>query len=131
MHTKLVSDVMHHGVISCPIDTPVPQVARLITHHDISAIVVVHDDDTLAGLISRTDLVTLYGFQEMWPHMDAEHVMTKNVMTVRPSERAVVAAQQLHKDKISRLIVTVPNADREKPIGILSITDIVRDMSIA
>jgi CBS domain-containing protein len=133
MHNKLVSDVMHEGIITCPVDTPIPEVAGIMTRDDISAIVVVDDDDSLAGLISRTDLVTLYGYQDMWPHMQAEHVMVTNILTVSPSERAVVAAQRLHQEKISRLIVTLPNSKpgSEKPIGVLSITDIVRDMTFS
>lgn len=131
MHNKVVADIMHKGVISCPLDTPIPEVARIITQKDISAIVVVDNESHLAGLISRTDLAVLYGYDEMWPHLRAGDVMTRNVLTIQATDRAVEAAQKIHQNKISRLIVTEPAPnDKEKPIGILSITDIVRDMSL-
>ena len=131
MHNKAVADIMHKGVISCPLDTPMPEVARIITEKDISAIVVVDHESYLAGLISRTDLAVLYGYDEMWPHLRAGDVMTKNVLTIQATDPAVQAAQKIHQNKISRLIVTEPAPNgKEKPIGILSITDIVRDMSL-
>ncbi len=130
MHDKAVADIMHKGVISCPLDTPIPEVAHIITQKDISAIVVVDNESYLAGLISRTDLAVLYGYDEMWPHLRAGDVMTKNVLTIRATDPAVNAAQKIHQNKISRLIVTEPASNgKEKPIGILSITDIVRNMS--
>lgn len=130
---KTVGDLMHQGVISCPKETPIPEVARRITQHDISAIIVVDGDGCLAGLISRTDLAVLYGYDEMWPHLTAEHVMVTQVATVSPDERATLAAKQLHDRKISRLVVTRPaeQEGKQKPVGILSITDIVREMSMA
>lgn len=128
---KRVADVMHSGVIHCTMDTLVPEVARRITKHDISAMIVVDMDGCLAGIISRTDLTVLYGYDEMWPHMTAQQAMKTTLYTVAPGELATVAAQRLHQEKISRLIVTEPTDNgKEKPIGILSITDIVRDMSL-
>ncbi len=129
---KPVGEVMHSGVIHCTMDTPVPEVARRITKHDISAMVVTDEEGCLAGIISRTDLTVLYGYDEMWPHLTAQQVMKTTLHTVAPDELATRAAQRLHQEKISRLIVTEPTAHgKEKPIGILSITDIVRDMSLA
>lgn len=132
MVDKSVSDIMHAGVVSCPLDTLVPDVAHMMTNHDISAIVVVDADDCLAGIISRTDLAVLYGYEEMWPHLQAGQVMTTQVYTIAPDEPAVKAAQEIHQHKISRLVVTEPGpSNKKRPIGILSITDIVRDMSLA
>lgn len=130
MHDKKVADIMTRGAISCPLDTLIPDVARTLTRRDISAIVVVDDQGHLAGLISRGDLVALYSFDEMWPHLTAEKVMTRQVATVRPDQPAVEAATMIHNGKITRVIVTESDeAGNETPIGILSITDIVRDMS--
>lgn len=132
MLSKPVSEIMHEGVITCAPDTPLPDVARTMTRHDVSAIVVVEEDGSLAGIISRTDLLVLYGYDEMWPHLQAGQVMIRSVITVEPTASAVEAARKLHEHKIHRLIVTDSNGHtgKVKPIGVLSITDIVRDMSL-
>lgn len=130
MEQKTVADVMGRRVISCELQTPVPEVARIMTHEDVSAVVVLDEEECLAGLISRTDLVVLYGYEEEWPYLRAQQVMISQVRTVQPNEQAVVAAQQLHQQKISRLVVTEPVGNgKQRPVGMLSITDIVREMS--
>lgn len=131
MLDKTVSDLMHEGVVSCPLDTLLPEVARKMTRADISAIVVVDHDGCLAGLISRTDLAVLYGFDEMWPHLQAGQVMSSEVYTISRTTAATEAARRIHQYKVSRLIVTEPvaNSDKKRPIGILSISDIVRTMA--
>jgi signal-transduction protein with cAMP-binding, CBS, and nucleotidyltransferase domain len=131
MIDKSVADLMHEGVISCSLNTPLPEVARRMTEADVSAIVVVDDEGYLAGLISRTDLATLYGYDEMWPHLQAGQAMSGAVHTISRTNAATEAARRIHQHKVSRLIVTEPvtNSDKKRPVGVLSITDIVRAMS--
>ncbi len=130
MIDKSVADLMHEGVISCALDSKLPEVARKMTEADVSAIVVVDQDGCLAGVISRTDLAVLFGYDEMWPHLKAGQVMSGNVFTVSAATPATEAARTIHQNKVSRLIVTEPaDGDRQRPIGILSITDIVRNMA--
>lgn len=128
---KLVSDVMHRGLVTCLVDTPIPQVAQLMTSHDVSAIPVIDNEGHLAGIITRTDLVTLRAYEEYWRAMKAENVMVTNVATVTPVETVERASKVLSDNKIHRLIVVEAGSDgRVKPVGIISQTDIVRDMAL-
>lgn len=131
MTIKTVADLMHTGVISCTTERKLPYVARKMTDADVSAIVVVDSDGCLAGVISRTDLAVLFAYDEMWPHLTAGQAMSANVFTVSPEDPATEAARQIHQNKVSRVIVTEPAGDgnKQRPIGILSITDIVRTMA--
>src|SRR3972149_2103004 len=58
-----VVDAMHPGVVSCPIETPLRTVARMMTTYRVHAIIVTaHGHDELPagglwGVISDTDLV--------------------------------------------------------------------------
>ncbi|NOX62762.1 MAG: CBS domain-containing protein [Chloroflexi bacterium] len=133
MDGKSVAEVMHHGVITCNPTTAIPEVARLMNEHDISAVVVVDDRELLAGIITRSDLVVLYGYDEMWPHLRADQVMITQVATVKPNDPAFKAAQEMRRRRIHRLVVVEPTArgERPRPIGVISMTDIVRDMSLA
>lgn len=61
----------------------------------------------------------------------AEQAMITKVATIAPDEPATKAARIMNERKYHRLIVTETNGDgKEKPIGVVSMTDIVRDMSL-
>ena len=128
---KHVAAVMHRGVVTCEQETPIPQVARLMTQHDVSAVPVVDADGFLVGIITRTDLVTLRAYEDYWRAMNAEHVMRRDVATITPDETLAEASKRLSDRKIHRLIVVeVDEAQRARPIGVISQTDVVRDMTL-
>lgn len=132
MQNKMVKEVMNKGVVTCPFDTPVPDVARTMVKNGISAVAITDKEGYLIGLIAQTNLVILYGYQDMWPHMLAEHVMVNKVKTIAPEASAMEAARLMTEHKFHRLIVTETKTDgREKPIGVISMTDIVQDMALA
>lgn len=125
----LVRDLMRPNVIGCARDTPIPEVARRMTELDISALAVIDSAGYLEGLISRTDLVTLRAHEEYWHGLRAEHVMVKNVLAVTPDTLLTDALKILLTHKVHRLFVVERIGGRLKPVGVLSITDIVRDMA--
>jgi CBS domain-containing protein len=128
---QTVANVMHRGVVQCTSDTPIPQVARLMTQHDVSAIPVVDADGFLVGIITRTDLVALRAHDDYWREMLAEHVMVHSVHTITPEETVAEASRRLSDHKIHRLIVVEMDAtQRARPVGVISQTDIVRDMAL-
>jgi len=127
----LVRDWMHVGVITCHPDTPAGEVADRMKAHDVSALVVVDDAGYVVGVISRTDLVNatfVQPYLRHWRGMAARHLMSSPVISVR-AEISVEEAISLIRDrKIHRVVVTEPEGERERPIGILSVTDLVRWM---
>jgi CBS domain-containing protein len=124
-----VRDLMHSNVLTCTRDTPIPQVARRMTEQDVSALAVVDGEGYLEGLISRTDLVTLRAHDEFWHGLRAEHVMVRDVLCVTPDTLLTEALKVLLTRKVHRLFVVEYVGERAKPVGVLSITDIVRDMA--
>src|SRR5918994_6548698 len=85
MNDKKVKDWMHRGVITCRPETPIADAAAVMDFHDISALVVVDDGDEAIGVISRTDLVNarfIQPYMKHWPGLNAEHLMTKPVISV-------------------------------------------------
>jgi CBS domain-containing protein len=128
---KTVAEVMHSGVVTCTADTPIPLVARLMTQSDVSAVPVVDQDGFLVGIITRTDLVNLRAHDDYWREMLAEHVMMREVATILPGDTVAEASQRMSERKIHRVIVVeVDQAGRAKPIGVISQTDVVRDMAL-
>ncbi len=99
--------------------------------HDVSALVVVDDGGYALGVISRTDLVNAVFVQpylQHWRGMTAQHLMSSPVISVRAESPVEEAIALMRERKIHRVVVTTPEGDRERPIGILSLTDLASHM---
>lgn len=126
-----VRDWMHAGVVTCRPDTPVTDVARTMRAEHISALVVTDAEGLAVGVISRTDLASstfVEAYLAHWRGMEARHLMTSPAVSVRPEMPVAEAIELLRRRKIHRLVVSEPAAGGERPVGILSMTDIVARM---
>ena len=124
-----VRDWMHPGVITCPPDTSVDEVAETIDVKDISALVVVDRSGDAIGVISRTDLVNarfIQPYLKHWRGMTAAHLMSKPVISVAPDTEIKVAVEMLQEKRIHRLVVVETTAGLTRPVGILSVTDLAK-----
>lgn len=128
-----VRDWMHAGVVTCRPDTPVTEVAKTMQAEHISALVVTDADGLAVGVISRTDLANstfVEAYLAHWAGMEARHLMTSPTVSVRPGLPLAEAIELLRRRKIHRLVVTEPAGGGERPVGILSMTDIVARMEV-
>lgn len=129
---RLVSEVMHRGVLTCRRDTPIQDVARTMSEHDVSALVVVDDAGHLSGLISRTDLVNARLYEQYWKHwrgLTAGHIMVTEVVSVQASDTLQQASRLMMERHIHRVVVVEGDGPGVRPIGIVSVTDVVRDIA--
>jgi CBS domain-containing protein len=129
---RTVSEVMHRGVLTCKRETPVQDVARQMSEQDISALVVVDDDANMIGLISRTDLVNARLYEQYWKNwrgLTAGHIMVTDVVSVRPEDSLQFASRRMMERHIHRVVVIEESDSGVRPIGVLSITDLVRDIA--
>jgi CBS domain-containing protein len=124
---------MHAGAVTCRPDTPVSDVARTMQAEHISALVVIDAAGLAVGVISKTDLANstfVEAYLAHWRGMEARHLMTSPAVSVRPETPIAEAIELLRRRKIHRLVVTEPAAGGERPVGILSMTDIVARMEV-
>ncbi len=122
---------MHRGVITCSLDTTFQAVADAMKARDISALVVVDEAGDAVGVVSRTDLVNarfVEPYLRHWRGLTAKHLMSSPVVSVSDTTPLAEATALLRDRKIHRLVVTEKHGTHEKPIGILSVTDLVRKM---
>jgi len=105
MPVKRIKDIMHKGVITCAPDVP---------------------EATVAGIISHIDLLRLYGKDLL--EYTASDIMTADVIAVAIDAPVAEAAQIMLEKGIHRLLVTEDTPEGKKPIGVVSTTDIIRDM---
>lgn len=126
---KLVKDVMHSGVVACHIDTPLSKLVKAMADQHISAVVVVDKEGYLEGLVSSTDLVKAEASTREFaslPDILPEHIMTRNVITTTPGELLADAVNKLIEHRIHRLVVVQPENGHQRPVGILSVTDLAQ-----
>mgnify|MGYP001248684787 FL=1 len=126
MSEKLVQQIMHENVIGCQPDASMSEVVQIMSDTDIHALVVTDDSGEVVGVISHMDVIPLYG-QDL-SQFSAAQVMTHKVICVAPTASVREAIEVMVSKRIHRLVVTRPEGNQLMPVGVLSTTDIVRDM---
>jgi len=112
------------------LDTPLADAAAIMDFYRISGLPVVDWEGCLVGVVSQTDLLharTTEPLWSAWPGLAVRHLMTRPAVTVTPEVSVEEAARIMDERRIHRLVVTT--ADGETPIGVLSVSDLVRAMS--
>jgi CBS domain-containing protein len=121
-----VSDVMRHGVISCPPETDLHEVARMMVAHQVHAIVVVGHElghgQRAWGVVSDLDVLST-AHPGGVDRIAGEAAATPAVM-VAPGESLVRAAQLMREHETSHALVA-DNISGE-PVGVLSTLDVAR-----
>lgn len=128
--TQTVADVMHTGVITCLATESVQRVARLMVEHDISSLVVTDENESMVGLVTRTDIVKTQteAAKDTSPaEITVSAIMTPHVVSVHSHDPMSKAVELILEKHIHRVIV-VDNGS-QRPIGILSVTDIVNHLA--
>jgi CBS domain-containing protein len=115
-----VDEFMSKNLISITEKDTIYDCAKLMLSHRISSIIVLKKDGSLAGIITKTDLASIFLTQVSTP-LQISKVMTKNVITVKPADSLLYVESVLVNNRISRVIV-----ERKKaPVGIITHRDFI------
>jgi signal-transduction protein with cAMP-binding, CBS, and nucleotidyltransferase domain len=126
--TKFVRDVMSRSVLTCTLETPVREAARRMAQQSVSALVVVEESSgDLEGIISRTDLARAY--EKDIDSLTVEMVMSHRVETIVPDIPVSAAVLIMLDHHVDRLVIMHAKPGPQRPVGVLSLSDIVRDMA--
>jgi predicted transcriptional regulator len=135
---KTVKDVMTEGVISVKESTPIIEVARIMSEHNISGVVVVDKDNSACGTLSNTDIVKAIARGEKLDSLKAEDIMTPCVLTADPDMDILEVAEIMQAEGVSRLFVCseervkpsmLGKKYRQIPVGTISASDIIRELA--
>lgn len=126
MSDKTVADLMHKGIIACRPETSMNEVVRIVSDTDVHAIVVMDQDNQALGIISHTDIIRLYG-EDLSQHI-AQEVMSSQAVAIESDKPARDAADLMLQRGVHRLLVIEIEEGRRRPVGIISTTDLVKDM---
>jgi CBS domain-containing protein len=124
---QTVKELMHEGVITCPPDTALGQVARLLDVHQIHSLIVAEHNDQPLGIISDFDLLAGEWLSvdetslNTMRHLTARDLMTFPIEIVNADTAVSEAAERMGSKDIHRMVVL----EAGRPVGILSISDLV------
>lgn len=126
MQTK---EIMTTDVACCTVDTPLPEIARLMDECDCGAIPVVDDDNSnkVIGMVTDRDIVTRAVASERDVRtMTARDCMSTSVRSVRDSDDVREAIRAMEEHQVRRVPVT---DSRGGCCGIIAQADIARNAS--
>lgn len=125
---KTVAEILkgktHVSIISVSSEITVLEAITLMTDTDISALMVI-DNGQVAGIVTERDYVRRVARAQLSPHTTrVSEVMTRNLITVTPSDRTRFCMQLMIEKNLRHL----PVLDDGKLVGLLSIRDLVKDV---
>ena len=94
--------------------------AQLMTKHRISSVIILNSDKTLGGIITKTDLASVF-LTKGCDSLKVSEVMKTNLITASPSDPILHVENLLLRYGISRVIIQ----RNKKPIGIITFRDFV------
>lgn len=121
---RTVDDFANVGILSCPAEAPLEEVAWLMADNRVHALVVEGEDGN-PPVVSDTDLIAAAGsghFDELCAH----DVAGTEAVSVSRSDTLERATQLLAEHAVTHLVV---RDDRWRPVGILSTLDVARAIS--
>lgn len=147
---KRVGDFMTEEVLKVYEDTPINQIARLMSENGISGIPVVDQDDHVLGVITELDLIvrntrfkmpnfvmildsviyfeTPKRFRERLKHtlgVTAQEIMSKPASTITTE----ATIEDLAELMVDRRMNPIPVVKDDRLVGIISRSDIIRLMA--
>lgn len=130
LENKLLRDVMTRGVVTVPMDATVKEIAALLCEQRLSGVAVISPDGEAMGVISDMDILKVIG-KDNWEKLTAENIMTFHIEIVKPTTTIGEAARIMRDKHIHRLLVFSERGvgASQRPVGIISASDIVREVA--
>jgi len=116
-----ISSVMVKDVFTVPKTMQLEDVAKLMLDNGIGSVPVVDEDEKMVGIVSKADFVTL-ATGIAFDKIAVKEVMSKELVTVSPTERIVHARRQMIENHVGR----VPVVDDGKLVGMITSKDLMR-----
>jgi CBS domain-containing protein len=123
MLVKELLDLSPLRLVTASPNLSVSEVASRMARFQIGFVVVMDHDDAIVGVLSERDIVSAYGDEDV--NLDDAVVgdlMTESVVTVSPDDSLVDAVLSMNSHGIRHLVA----AEGGKPVGVLSIRDLLR-----
>ena len=121
-----VATILKHkgrAVVTTTADTSLLDIAKLLQQHGIGCIVIVGDDDKIAGIVSERDLMRAIGQGGTDVLKEpVSHFMTKAVVTAREADTINRLMSEMTKGQFRHM----PVVERDRLVGLVSIGDAIK-----
>ena len=115
-----ISSVMVKDVFTVPKEMQLEDVAKLMLDNGIGSVPVM-DDEKMVGIVSKADFVTL-ATGIAFDKITVKEIMSKELITVSPTERIIHARRQMIESHVGRL----PVVEEEELVGMITSKDLMR-----
>jgi crotonyl-CoA carboxylase/reductase len=126
LHTTLVKDVMHPGIVSCSQSATAAEIARIMASSRVHCVAVMglsHDqrqDPLIWGIVSDIDL--LDAATDPARDATAGTLAREPVISIRSTMSLHDAAKAMAQYRVAHVVVVDP--EQRNPLGILSTLDV-------
>jgi CBS domain-containing protein len=127
---RTVGEMMSVDPITVREDASIDTAVRLLEENDVTGLPVIDHEGLLVGVVSQSDIVRARAVAQLWsrwPGLKVRHLMHAPALTADPAMTMDEAATLMENARVHRLIVV--GEDQATPIGVLSMTDLVRALA--
>ncbi len=122
---KKVSDIMAEDVVTAGPDMSVTEASELMLEQDVGCLVVMKENKTgISGIVTDRDLLACAAQRHNIQKCSISNHMSSPVVTVPPETLLINLAKVMAASRIKR----VPITEGGKLVGIISFSDIAKDM---
>jgi len=133
MSVKLVRDLMHIGVTTCPANTTLADAVRLLLQERLESLIVLDDNRHAIGLVAQMEAVAAYGrsgAKAKAPEvLTLAEVMQPHIPEIPPDIPATAAAQIMIDQGVRALYLMHHDGGISWPAAVLRFEDILRYMA--
>jgi CBS domain-containing protein len=115
-----ISSVMVKDVFTVPTTMQLDEVAKLMLEKGIGSVPVM-DDEKMVGIVSKADFVTL-AVGIAFEKITVKEIMSKDLISISPTERLVHARRQMIESHVGRL----PVVEEDNLVGMVTSKDLMR-----
>ncbi|MBI4743934.1 MAG: CBS domain-containing protein [Actinobacteria bacterium] len=123
---KKIRDIMHRGIVTCEVNTPAEKALEMMVEYDVPAITVIDEMTEVCGVISEKEIIEYY--PNRLEGKKAEDIMKKFTLVVHGNELVAYAVNVMIAKRIDHLVIVQGGNAGNRPIGVLSMRNIVDEM---
>jgi PAS domain S-box-containing protein len=133
LRLRLVSETMISEVIAAAPETSVLEIARLMTKHRVSSVVIVETQEATTelvlvpvGIITEGDIVQFQALNLDFNQIQAQRVMSTPLFAVHPSDSLWTVKSLMQEKRLSRVVVT---GDADELLGIVTQSTLLQTLN--
>ena len=115
-----VSGFMSKNLITVKKSATIYDCAKIMKNRKISSVIVINENGTLAGIVTKTDIASVFLTQATAP-LKVSKVMTRKVVTAMPGDSLLYVESLLINYRLSRIVIQ----RNRVPVGIITFRDFV------